>query len=234
MNDLTPLLITGHGQIKKMVLPARWVEGPVQERPFDVQSLRWFHPPDDDQPRLCFFDRGYPIDEAAGEAFSDLLNAWSLKLSAEELWPLQEVLREAVPGEYFELKNASTGRLKGKRILLVEGKYVDRGWNTYSVFVDVDGTGCIVQELYYTAPQERYDEFLTAAMESMRTIEWEKPRVIDPATRATEMWLVDISELEPLDIEQEGEPEPPPEQRQLPATGDEIDLTALTRLRFEP
>src|SRR4030095_11435797 len=222
MSNLTSILISEHGQIKKMVLPALWIEGAVKEGPFDVQSLRWFHPPADDQPRLCLYYRGYPVDEAAGEAFSDLLNAWPLKLSAEELWPLQEVLRDAVPGEHFTLKIAKTGKLNGKRILAVEGSYVERGWDTYCVFVDVDGSGCIVQELYYTAPQESYAEYFNAAMASMRTIEWAEPRVTDPATRDAQMGLVDISELEPLDIDEESEPSPSPKPGPSPPTGDGI------------
>src|SRR5262249_1168574 len=106
MNNLTSLLVTEHGQIKKMLLPAGWIEGPVKEGPFDVQSLRWFHPPEDDQARLCLYYRGYPVEEVSGEAFRALLAAEPQELSAEQLWPVQEVMRDTVPGEHFTLRNA--------------------------------------------------------------------------------------------------------------------------------
>ncbi len=234
VSELTSVEIAEHGQIKKMTLPAGWVEGQVKEGPFDLDSLRWFHPPDDDQPRLCLYYRGYPIEEDCGQSFSELLQVAPQDLSAEQLWPVQEVLRDSLPGEHFTLKNANTGTVRGKRILVVEGTHVESGWDTFSIFVDVDATGCIVQELYYTAPHARYDEFLAEAMESMRTIEWQEPRVIDPAARDAELGLVDISELEPLELDQETVPAPIPVPRPERPGGDGIDLTELTRPISEP
>jgi hypothetical protein len=234
MGDLNLNEIQEHGQIKKMLLPSGWLEGEVKEGPFAVQSLRWFHPPDDIEARLSFYYRGHPVGEAAGASFHKLLEEAPQELSEDQLWKVQEVLRDAAPVGDFAIRSAHTGVVKGKRVLVVDGSHSDRGWDRLAVFVDVDGSGCIVQEIYFTAPQERFNDYVSTVMQCLRTVEWQEPREIDPAQRDAELGLKDIGDLEPLEL---GDlpllkPAPPPPPR--PETADGIDLTGLFGAPAEP
>ncbi len=169
--------IVNHGQIEKMVVPEGWVEGPRPEyQGIGTRSLREFHPADAPDTQLCLFYRGLPVSDDTGEAFRSILNEPDHELSQEEVEWLKEILRERADPNVFELVSPPrTTFIGGKRVLTLEGFY--RGTNKYlqEIFVNADGSGRVVQEIYFIAPQDDYSVHAAAAQQAFNSIAWKVP-----------------------------------------------------------
>jgi len=166
--------ITNHGQIEKITIPAGWVEGPPTEfQGIGTRSLREFHPPDAPNAQLCLFYRGLPVSADAGDAFRSILAEPDHQLTPEEIESLREILRERADSKVFDLVNPPRTALVGdKRVLMLEGVY--KGTNKYlqEIFLNADGSGRVVQEIYFIAPQDDYCLHAVAAQEACNSIQW--------------------------------------------------------------
>lgn len=166
--------VTNQGQISDMVLPKGWKVGVQSQNVQGNSDYRDFRPEgdSDSNARLCFFYRGRVTSRASGERFHTLLKAPDHVLSGKELESLKEVLRDKVtPG--FSLLSARTEELNGKRVLMIEGRFVEIQQDVRAILVDANGTtGRVVQEIYYQAPKDSYLRYLKHAKESMNSIEW--------------------------------------------------------------
>lgn len=160
------------GQIDEMKLPSGWQEGP-EAKPTGGSSLyREFHPADHPDVKLNFYYRGRRISEQAGKTFHDLLQKPAHILQGAELDGLKEVLRDKSNPESFKTLMAKTEDIAGKRVLVVEGHYPASDLETRSLFIDSDGTGTAVQEVFYQAPRADYSKYLPAANTAIKSIIW--------------------------------------------------------------
>jgi hypothetical protein len=66
--------INSYRYIKRLILPAGWLEEPCEEGTIGFRSLRIFHPPDSPDVRMEFLYRGLPVDETVTKAFRKLLD----------------------------------------------------------------------------------------------------------------------------------------------------------------
>jgi hypothetical protein len=82
------------------------------------------------------------------------------------------MLRERANPEVFHILSARTQDLNGKRVLLLEGRYTEIQKDLYEVFIDADGTGRVVQEVYFLAPKIEYLHYLKAVKIAFSSIEW--------------------------------------------------------------
>ena len=160
------------GQIDQIDIPPGWQEGTAQKPTGGSSLFREFHPADNPEVRLCFYYRGRRISEEAGQAFHSMLEQPPHVLKPEELQPLREVLREKLNSKDFNLLFAKTEEMNGKRVLVVEGAYNNSQLKTRELFVDSDGTGTAVQEIYYQAPRNDYARFQPAALSALKSIRW--------------------------------------------------------------
>ena len=154
--------ITDHGQVRIMKLPAGWIEAQVDRKPFDIWTMRTFHPVEKPQVRLSFYYRGGPVSLAQSENFCQLLAQPPHDLSPEELWDIQQVLRDAAIPGVFEKTSSSTLDWNGKRVVAIEGRWPGSQEDSLTILIDADGTGAQVQEIVFAAPIEDYQRYRPA------------------------------------------------------------------------
>ena len=160
------------GQVKFLAMPPGFVACPEPVREFDVQFLRRFASSDNPQVQLSFFYRGQPTDELTGTNFRSVLSAPAHKLSKEELANIEIVLRDAGEPDWFDLASAATELLSGKTVLSIEGTWRKSQLYDWGIFIDVDGSGCIIQEIHYTAPLAVQNLYAAAVKAALATIVW--------------------------------------------------------------
>ncbi len=165
--------IFDHGQIETIELPDGWVESDEDfYSTVGTRSLRVFHPPDTPDAVLCFYYRGLPINAQSGRDFSTVLRRPAHELNLQELALISEVLSDKQSLQTFATSAARTEDVNGKRVLVVEGRYKKNQYEVVHMFVDADGTGRAVQEIYFQAPADKFSLHHEQARAAMRSIKW--------------------------------------------------------------
>jgi hypothetical protein len=166
--------VRNHGQIAQMILPGGWVEATPYKFSGGIgtRSLREIHPPEAPEARLCFYYRGLPMSAEAGKNFRAVLDLPLHQLNEEEWVSLTILLEDKAALEDFSPVVARTDILNGKTLLLVAGTYREIKEDTFEVFVDANGDGRTIQQIFFQAPTELYRQYLKTAKESMATIRW--------------------------------------------------------------
>jgi hypothetical protein len=161
-----------------MQLPDGWEEGPGN--PYQGIGNRWlveYHPPEAVEARLCFFYRGLPIADIAGARFVEIVGEKPTHtLSVGELQLLREVLQERGDPSVFSLSLAQSTDLNGRRALIIGGQYVESGRELFEIFIDVFGTGTVIEEIFFQAPTDLYFAYFTQVQLALETIEWKSPQ----------------------------------------------------------
>lgn len=167
-----PVEVLNCGQIERMKLPPGWQANQKQEGKIGNSSYRDYTPPDNKEVKMVFFYRGRPVEPGSASAFHGLLEKPAHSLSPAELKSIAEVIRDRQDARDFQMLSARTEDLNGKRVLIVEGRYIQIQQDTYAVLVDADGSGKAVQEIFFQAPKENYMRFSREAKESIKSIQW--------------------------------------------------------------
>ncbi len=160
------------GQVRRMILPENFVEGPRQENVEGDSSLRTFHSAQGKDFRICFFYRGYGINKPTAEQFRE-----TLALPAHVLWPhelakLSDLFGDKGNRDLFSSAGARTDTISGMPVLILEGTYVPLGERNCTVYLDADGSGRFVQEIFFQAPTDRYLPNFPLFSEALASIEW--------------------------------------------------------------
>lgn len=166
--------IIWHGQIATMTFPPGWIEGPPHEFRGGVgtKSFREVHPVDAPNASMCFYFRGLPASEAAGQSFQAVLAQPAHVLTADEINSLDEILRGKGSAQEFQVGAVQTEDLNGKRLLAVQGRWLERQEDVLAIYVSADNSGRLVQEIYFQAPVHLYARYLPEAQQAMRSIKW--------------------------------------------------------------
>lgn len=165
--------ITNLGQLKKMDMPPGWEEGPDYTKRQHSASYHEFHPNGEPECQLGFYYRGRRTSEAAGRNFHNILERPAHALSEGEYMSLKEVLRDkANQPEDFMVRAARTEDLNGRRVLVVEGRYTGNQNDTKHIFIDTDGSGTAVQEIFFQAPKDKFPTYINDASRAMQTLRW--------------------------------------------------------------
>lgn len=159
------------GQIDKMTLPQGWVDGKLPPGATTSGTLKLFSPPDDPDARFGFFYRGQRMSDGSSAAFKRVLEKPAHVLTASEIKDLKEVMRDKDPASFKTLV-VRTEDLNGKRVLIVEGNYTGFNHDAYSMYIDSDGTGSAVQEVWFEAAKPSYMKRLKSVKDSLATIKW--------------------------------------------------------------
>jgi hypothetical protein len=166
------LELNDHGQIKKLVLPKGWSETNLERKNGHAFSLREFSPQTDTEVRLCLYYRGAPFQDQTGTSFKSILKEPAHSLSAKEVRNLADILEDVCDPGSFKPLAIHTQELNGKPVLLVEGRWLKQEWDTYSLYVSADDTGCVVQQIYLLAPTSSFPKYINEIKERLRRIEW--------------------------------------------------------------
>jgi hypothetical protein len=135
-------------------------------------SLREFKPANTEDVRLCLYYRGQPISDSAGQTIQAVLGEKPHSLTTREIADLNEVLDDIAYPELFSILSIRTDDLNGKRILLVEGRWLKEQWDTYSLFISCNESGTIIQQVYFLAPVRQYANFIAMVKRCLGAIEW--------------------------------------------------------------
>lgn len=158
--------IIDYGPVKKMVLPDPW------KLLSDEDYQRRYCRADDHEVALSFYFRGKPASNHTASRFRALLDAPPHKLTSEELLDLEVVIRDASEDVYFDLKDAYTEPLNGSMIYVVRGYWKLSDADSLGIFVDSSGDGETIEEIYYTAPPNQFENYLSEVREALNSIEW--------------------------------------------------------------
>jgi hypothetical protein len=170
--ELPRLEVANFGVVASFTLPPGWVESSFSQGEAQQSRSRIFHDSDSPSVQLCFFFRGHRVSEQAAREFLDLLSRPDHFLKPSEFKAAREIVRDLGNTGSFKLLQAATRQLNGKRVMIVEGRFVQSEQDTYALFVDVDGTGTIVQEIHYQAPKLDYARHLAVVKAAMESIAW--------------------------------------------------------------
>ncbi len=160
------------GQIVRLDMPAGWVQSPEKHTLPATANFVEFHNEKTPEAKVCTYFRGHRISPSAGKTFKSLVKAAPHKLSQEEFLQLGEVVRDKAKDKDFELKKSETINLNGKTVLLVEGTYREIKQSAHAIFIDAEGSGEVVQELFYQAPTASYPLYLNEVEEAFKKITW--------------------------------------------------------------
>lgn len=166
-------VLSDHGQIHSIDLPTGWIESTERfVSGVGTRSYRIFHPPGAPAARLCFYYRGLRLTSPEGGKFTRILEEPAHKLRDQELSSVAPVLRDKSDRTEFTLREARTADLGTKRVLIVEGTYTQTEQEVLHIFVDSDGTGTAVQEIYFQAPRDLYSQYAAHAKVAINSIKW--------------------------------------------------------------
>lgn len=164
--------IANYGQIKRLVLPEQWREGATTHNGTHGPELREFLLSSHKDVRLCIYYRGFPLSTESGETFRQTLEMSPHFLTMEELANLDELLEDSSNLELFSPASAQTADIGGRRVLILEGRWIQQGWSTYSIYVSCDESGSVVQQIYFLAPVTDYPGLLPNVRIFLDSIEW--------------------------------------------------------------
>ena len=172
-------LVVNEGAIKTMALPEGWTSAKRFSNGIGQRYRESFRPPGEREAEICVFYRAMAISDEAANAFRHLIGQGaSQTLTRGQIIAMQEVMGITSVGDNqhtnsstnprfaprFHLRNACTTKVQDRVVLLVEGNFQDESSHKTAefkgIFVDTDGTGKMVQEIYYQAPQTKFARFL--------------------------------------------------------------------------
>lgn len=161
--------IIDYGPIRRMLLPDNWKKLPDPDD-FTHKYAR----ENEKDVEIYFFFRGKPVSNTTASRFCALLAKPPHKLDSEELLDLEVVIRDASEDVYFTLTETHTQLLNGLMVYVVQGHWKLSEVDSLGIFVDCDGDGKIIEEIYYLAPPDRFQMYLLEVRQALNSIEWSR------------------------------------------------------------
>lgn len=156
------------GQVDSVMLRDDWEKGITEATPAPFSE---YHSTKFPETKLCFFYRGHRMSESGSNNFTQTLSQADHALSKSEIQSLQEVLGTKADKESYTMLDARTQSLNGKRVLIVRGAYLENHYENETVYVDSDGSGSAVQEIYWQSPRSDYAA-QRQVRAALRSISW--------------------------------------------------------------
>ncbi|HIA50847.1 MAG TPA: hypothetical protein EYN91_01990 [Candidatus Melainabacteria bacterium] len=161
--------LTDQGQIARMTLPG-WEEVDTDSKP-TMGTVRKFQHPGFPDVRLLFMYRGRPVSERSATIFDSVLNKAPYHLSVSDQWDLVELIRDMASPDYFNVLAARTETLRGRPVLIVEGRWKNEGIDETHIFIKA-GEAEFVQEISFLGPSESYLRCISEIKKCFQSIEW--------------------------------------------------------------
>jgi hypothetical protein len=124
--------------------------------------------------RIEFYRQGRDIPPQEAQAFKNILAAADHDLSKEEIKSIGSVLDNKRNENEFRLDRGWTETLNGKKVLLVEGQFLEDGRKNLSMIFDGNGRGSLPQEVTLIAPPEQYAANRGEMIRSLSSIVWKR------------------------------------------------------------
>lgn len=165
------MIIEEHlGAVESFELPDNW----VRDEPVQVggRTTHIFHPADSREVIFCDHYRALPLSRPTAEAFQTVLYAEFHLLSEVELASLSEALEGVTNTRAFRVERAATGYLNDRRIIRVEGNWLEQGQKMVSCFADVGGRGQHIQNVYFSAPTMLFESLEELGSRILTSVRW--------------------------------------------------------------
>lgn len=177
------------GSLKRMDYPRDWHQViPEISRPgapVGPLKLSEFHPPHEKDVKLCYWNRAYgnvKEDAQTAQSFQRVLNQEPHKLSQAELNSLRHLLADGYYANQdpYQVLRAETRSVHGRNVLMIESEYKSHdpekpNNRSLSMFVSSDGTGRYTEQIYFVAPESKYQNYAGKAAQSMDSVKWRRP-----------------------------------------------------------
>jgi len=161
------------GQIASIELPDGWIEEAEEPSMFSGgRHSRTFSSPNNSEVRFTFFYRGYPVSEADAEKFSEALGKPPHMVLSAEFHSLSEILGNLSDQDVFKPLISKTDVLNGKTVLVVEGEWLLADQYCQQIFINADGSGTVVQEIFFQAPKLEYARHMKMMKQIFSAINW--------------------------------------------------------------
>ncbi len=147
------------GQIESISIPHDWIEGTSED---NVRGDSFYREFSDviSGARISFYYRGRPLSDGTDTAFKSILGRDLGELSRIEFASIApELIGVLAYSSNFEIKVIRVSTLNGKRILEINGRYLDETGplmtTSKQIFIDVLGDGRIVQQIEIQSPEDK-------------------------------------------------------------------------------
>lgn len=170
------MLVSGHGQIKFLEIPDDWLEQSEHHGPdamTGARSLIWYQHPENIDVKIGLLYRGMPlVEEGSKEAHRAVLDLPEHELTPKEIDSISEVLLSCYSTRAYDMHFCKSVDRGGRRIITVEGIYRESQLRTIEYFIDGDGTGSCVQQVYFQAPVTVFDRHEPEGRYALESIEF--------------------------------------------------------------
>jgi hypothetical protein len=164
--------IENEGRIGTIELPGEWHERDVQRQPLGLKQMRTFHSVENKNVQVRFIYRGHAESEETGRGLRACLSSPPRALDSADINSLAPILGDLAEPAEFNIVGAQTMDLAGRRVLWVEGRWLDSPYWSGTVFIDADGTGCVIQQVECFAELSMYEHASPAFQQILRSIQW--------------------------------------------------------------
>ena len=165
------LTVTDLGTIQSLELPTKWVAAPPPEEVGGRQLHKW-HLLTRRDIRFCSYLRNVSLSKPTATVFQEVLYSEFHSVSQTELEKLDEILESMSNTDAFQIIDANTGYLNSRRVLTIKGRWLKTLEETISCFVDVNGDGLHVHQIYFTAPSGEFEKYSQTADQIFISIKW--------------------------------------------------------------
>ncbi len=166
--------IISYGQIDKIALPDAWVKVDASA-PMSSFSCEYYHPHNYKDTRLYLMGHNPPLDDITGNGLLKLIKMAAHDITFSDFEAISLILRGAEKTENFLLKSVMPKNHNGKDVLIIEGLWKERKYDTFWVLIPVidnEHNSVFLQEFIYSSPSNLYQEFFNNAIQSFDSIKW--------------------------------------------------------------
>ncbi len=172
MPNQTIMKIQNQGQIKSMELPASWQLLDDYDPHAAQPSYLRYGPGNLANVELYLYFPGRALPGAVQQSIKNILGGPERQLSATEIDSISILLRDAsLPGA-FSFLNVRSQNWKGKKVLLVEGRWNEIQQDRFWLIVPSNSECETHQEIWFQAPSDVYPAQLRNARQALETICW--------------------------------------------------------------
>ncbi|CAN5575910.1 hypothetical protein BH11CYA1_BH11CYA1_21030 [soil metagenome] len=180
--------VTEEGSIRRLAMPKHWQQAMPDisdnKSMIGAPMLTEYNPEGDRATKMCYWNRAFGGTKESTETaanFTRVLSQEPHHLNQQELKSLQNLIGNGVYAntDSYEVLHAETKKIHGRTVLAVESAYKEnpsqpQGRRSYGVFINSDGSGRYVEQVYFAAPERTYNSNLKEAVDCINSIKWRK------------------------------------------------------------
>ena len=172
---MTSTQTISYGQIKKITLPPNSLKVDASSNLASFSCV-YYHPPDFKDTRIYFMGHLPPLDDKTANGLTKIIKMDAKKITFTDFETISTILRSADDHHEFLIKAVLPKTIKDKEVLIIEGHWQKRNWDTYWILIpiiDQEHDSVFLQELIYSSPSEQYLKFYNEAIVSINSLEWQ-------------------------------------------------------------